>query len=339
MGYVGFGNVDTEMERRLTSFYKFNKTDSVPGAFDNFIRHFKDYGIQTYDSRFSEQDAKNLAITNQKVFEDLFMEESSDFLDLYPTLPVVFTGGCALNIIHNTKLAQSREVFVPPNPSDTGLAVGLVCSVIRPANIVDCTYLGPEVWDRAELSTHLMSRPYEQMDIGKIANAIANAEIIGVVRDRSEHGPRALGNRSIICDATNPEMKDILNLKIKNREPFRPFSPVVRFEDLSKYFEWEKECRWMSFSPVVKEQYRELLSSVTHVDNTARVQTVTRKQNWFLYDLLTELDKQTGTGVIMNTSFNVAGKPILNTYKEAFQVFDSTEMSALLLENYLFKKS
>jgi carbamoyltransferase len=105
-----------------------------------------------------------------------------------------------------------------------------------------------------------------------------------------------------------------------------------------KYFDWQKESRWMSFCPEVREEYRDLLQSVTHIDNTARVQTVTRDQNWFLYDLLTELDKKCGTGIVINTSFNVAGKPILNTYKEAFEVFDKTEMSALLLDDYLFTK-
>jgi len=339
MGYVGFGQVNPDMRQKLKDFYKSNKTDHVTLAVNNFVSRFSNYGISGWSSAFSEQDGKDIAITNQAVFEELFFEEISDFLSLYPTLPVILTGGCALNIINNTKLAREREVFIPPNPSDTGIAVGLVCSVIKPANVVDCTYAGPEVWDRMEMSKYLAERPYESLNIERIATLIKSAGILGVVRGRSEHGPRALGHRSILCDATNPAMKDTLNLKIKNREPFRPFSPIVRFEDLNKYFNWQKESRWMSFCPEVREEYRDLLRSVTHIDNTARVQTVTRDQNWFLYDLLTELDRQCGTGVVINTSFNVAGKPILNTYKEAFEVFDNTEMSALLLDDYLFTKS
>lgn len=338
MGYVGFGKTNLDMKEKLIAFYKSNTNDNVVAAVNRFVELFSDYGITDWSSTFSEQDGKDIAITNQEVFEELFAAEAKEFLDLYPTLPVILTGGCALNIINNTKLAQRREIFVPPNPNDTGLAVGLVCSVVRPSNPVDCTYIGSEVWDRKRLASHLMARPYEVLDVARLATIIQEAGIVGVVRGRSEHGPRALGNRSIICDASNPEMKDILNLKIKNREPFRPFSPVVRFEDVNKFFEWQKESRWMTVCPKVKPEYRSILSSVTHVDNTARVQTVTREQNWLLYDLLTELDQRTGVGVIINTSFNVAGKPILNTYEEAFQVFDNSEMTALVLEDYLFAK-
>mgnify|MGYP003308215752 FL=1 len=125
-----------------------------------------------------------------------------------------------------------------------------------------------------------------------------------------------------------------MNKKIKNREWFRPFSPIVRLEDLNKYFEWTKESRCMTFSPPVREEYRDKLSSVTHVDGTARVQTVTRDQNEFIYDLLTMLDKKNGCGILLNTSFNIAGKPILNTYKDALWMLDNKDISGLVLEDY-----
>jgi carbamoyltransferase len=133
-------------------------------------------------------------------------------------------------------------------------------------------------------------------------------------------------------------MKDILNKKVKNREWYRPFAPVVRLEDVSKYFEFEGESRWMGFCPEVKKKWRKKLVSITHVDNTARVQTVTKEQNPWLYELLTEFEKQTGVGVLLNTSFNVNGKPILSKYSQALNVFDNTQMDRLLLQNYYFKK-
>ena len=141
-----------------------------------------------------------------------------------------------------------------------------------------------------------------------------------------------------MCNPSIPEMKDILNAKVKNREWYRPFAPVVRQEDVSKYFEFEGEARWMSFCPTVKEEWREKLAAITHVDNTARVQTVTREQNQFLYDLLTEFEKETGVGVLLNTSFNVNGKPILSTYRDAFIIYDKTELDCLLLEDYYIRK-
>jgi predicted NodU family carbamoyl transferase len=167
---------------------------------------------------------------------------------------------------------------------------------------------------------------------------LIEGKIIGIARDRSEHGPRALGNRSIICNPSLPEMKDILNAKVKHREWYRPFAPVVRLEDVNKYFEWDKESRWMSFCPKVREEWREKLTSITHVDGTARVQTVTRKQNKWLYDLLTKFEKKTGVGVLLNTSFNVDGKPILSTVKDAFTILEKTELDCLIIENYYFKK-
>jgi predicted NodU family carbamoyl transferase len=135
-----------------------------------------------------------------------------------------------------------------------------------------------------------------------------------------------------------PNMKDILNQKVKHREWYRPFAPVVRLEDVSKYFEWEGESQWMSFCPKVREEWREKLVAITHVDGTARIQTVTKEQNEWLYNILTEFEKKSGVGVLLNTSFNVAGKPILSTLKDAFKIFEESEMDGLIIEDYYFKK-
>tara|TARA_R100001443_G_scaffold108767_1_gene119631 strand:- start:106 stop:1668 length:1563 start_codon:yes stop_codon:yes gene_type:complete len=337
MGYVGFGDFNEDMEDRLIRFYHSNNYDNIPHAIGRFMELFSKYGITEWISYFSEKDGKDIAITNQLVFEKLFYEEVFDktfISDLYGHLPLILTGGCALNIIHNTNIAKDREVYVSPNPSDVGLAVGMLCGCIKPTEIVDTTYIGPPVWDRSELSRHLFEREYSKLDIEKLVDVILNGNVVGVVRGRSEHGPRALGNRSLLCDATNPDMKDFMNSKIKNREWFRPFSPIVRLEDLNKYFEWTKESRCMTFSPPVRQEYRDKLRSVTHVDGTARVQTVTREQNEFIYDLLTMMDKKIGCGILLNTSFNVAGKPILNTYKDALWMLDNKDISGLVLEDY-----
>jgi carbamoyltransferase len=176
------------------------------------------------------------------------------------------------------------------------------------------------------------------LDTAILADYIASGKIIGVVRDRCEHGPRALGNRSILCNPSIRDMKDTLNAKVKGREYYRPFAPVVRLEDVSKYFEWEGETRWMSFCPKVREEYRDRLAAITHIDGTARVQTVTKEQNKFLYELLTELHNKTGIGVLLNTSFNIAGKPILNTYKEALWVLENKELDAVVLETFIIHK-
>jgi carbamoyltransferase len=179
---------------------------------------------------------------------------------------------------------------------------------------------------------------YEQWDPSILVDDLERGKIVGVVRGNSEHGPRALGNRSIICNPAISDMKDILNEKVKHREWYRPFAPVVRLEDVSEYFEWDRESRWMSFCPKVKEEWREKLPAITHVDGTARVQTITREQNEWLYDLLTNFKEKTGIGVLLNTSFNVNGKPILSTYKDAFHIYDTTDIDGLILEHLYIRK-
>ena len=359
MGLAAYGSVREEYIQPLIEFYHHNQTDNIAVAAGKFISLFDRFGIkilsaarsdQNYElqcadlgygtvaTRLTGKDGWDLATTNQYVFEKLFFEETQSFLDQYHDVPVILVGGCALNIINNTRLAQTREVFVPPNPNDCGQALGLLCSKIKPSKPVDCTYIGPEVWDRHELTRILAERKGFNWEISSIAKDITEGKIVGVVRGRAEHGPRALGNRSILCDPMIKNMKDVLNQKVKGREYYRPFAPIVRLEDVNKFFEWTKESRFMSFSPKVRPEYRSVIPAVTHVDGTARVQTVTREQNEFIYDLLTELDKLRGVGVILNTSFNIAGKPILNTYKDALWVLDNKQMDLLVLEDYIISK-
>lgn len=336
MGFVGYGEYNEEFAERLTSYYKSNTYDHIGHASDRFVAKFKD--IMDDEYFFSDKDGKDIATTNQIVFERLFYEEVKPFLEKYPNLPLVLTGGCALNIINNTKLAAEREVFVPPNPSDTGIAVGCLMNHLRPENPIDITYSGSPVWDQMEIGRYIREREGRGIGADEVADIILDGGVIGIVRGGGEHGPRALGNRSLLCDATNPEMKDFMNSKVKNREPFRPFSPIVRLQDVNEYFEWDSECKYMTFSPPVREEYKELLSSITHVDGTARIQTITEEQNEFIYSILTRMKEKTGHGVLLNTSFNVAGKPILNTYREAFEVLDTRPITGLVLEDMYFEK-
>ena len=133
-------------------------------------------------------------------------------------------------------------------------------------------------------------------------------------------------------------MKDILNKKVKNREPYRPFAPVCREGDAHRFFHMQGPCKWMSFCPPVKEEYKEALGSITHVDGTARLQTVRHTDLNFMSILLTRLGEYNEYPVLLNTSFNIAGKPILNTYRDAIWMLENTEMDGLILEDYYIKK-
>ena len=171
-----------------------------------------------------------------------------------------------------------------------------------------------------------------------VAQLLADNKIIAMFQGASESGPRALGNRSIICDPSISDMKDILNAKVKFREWFRPFAPVCREEDRNVYFKNAYPSEYMSFAPEVKEEYRKVLPAITHADGTARLQTVNSSQHKLFYDILTELRKRNHISVIMNTSFNIRGNPILTTYEDAFYVLENTEMDFIVTEKYLFIK-
>jgi carbamoyltransferase len=334
MGLAAYGSsTDPELYSKFLQFYNSGDCGSITETHSTFNKIFG-------EKRLTGQEAKDMAAMNQRVFEELMLAEIKPMLDKYPELPIVVVGGCGLNILANTRLKAEtgRQVFVPPNPNDCGLGVGVLARHLKPSKPIDCTYIGPEVWDRRELLSHVVWRKGRKTNPKEVVDMISRGMIFGVVRDRCEHGPRALGNRSIICSATRQDMKDVLNAKVKNREYYRPFAPLVRLEDVSKFFEWEGESRWMAFCPRVRSEWREYLPPITHADGTARVQTVTREQNPFIYDLLTEMHSREFIPILINTSFNVAGKPILNTYREALQVLDTTKLDAVILEDYLITK-
>jgi carbamoyltransferase len=294
----------------------------------------------------SGQHSYDLAATNQHVFEELCWSLIKPYLDECD-LNVVFSGGCALNVIFNQKVSEylsatSRKLFVSPNPGDDGLSYGHVCSIDKTINDKFSVYSGFDILDREKIldyyNNYSKIGKVVDMNVSKIVDLIKDGKIGATMIGYSEVGPRALGNRSIICDPSIPEMKDTLNAKVKFREWFRPFGPVCREEDRDIYFDNAFVSPHMTFAPMVKEEYRDKLPAITHVDGTARLQTVTRDQHELFYDILTELDNRGHDAVILNTSFNIKGKPILTTVEDAFYVLENTELDFLILEDYLFLK-
>ena len=339
MGLCSYGKLNKDWLPHFENFYK-KKPNGI--NYKDFLKVLSNEIGIVFDSnkRITGQTAWDVSKTSQTAFENVFIEMIRPYLDQYPNLPLVIVGGCALNILLNTKLKNmlDRDVFVPPNPNDCGIAAGIILNTIKPKNAIDLTYAGTEVMVKYTLMSHVEDRRGVELDLKTLSKDLNDGKIVGIVRGRSEHGPRALGNRSIICNPAYPDMKDILNNKVKNREWYRPFAPVCRLEDVDKYFNFSGESKWMSFCPTVKEEWREKLTSITHVDGTARVQTVTYQQNPWLYNLIGEFEKLSGIGVLLNTSFNVNGKPILNRYTDALHVYDKTKMDCLVLSDYYFKK-
>ena len=166
---------------------------------------------------------------------------------------------------------------------------------------------------------------------------LAAGKVVGWFQGRMEFGPRALGSRSILADARNPENKDVVNLKIKFRESFRPFAPSVLEERIAEYFEIDRPSPYMLLVAPVREGKR-VIPSVTHVDHSARIQSISREQNPLYYDLIREFDRRTGVPVIINTSFNVRGEPIVCRPEEAYRCLMRTEMDYLVMGSYLIAK-
>ena len=306
MGLSAYGKVNQEDYDKMYAYFKMQDSDDVNVAHNNFQFHFN----VTPQERFDEERSYDIAATTQKVFEDIFKEIIDPFVQKYPEHQLQFSGGGALNVINNAKW----DAFVSPNPDDRGLALGMLMSKIKPGNVVNSKYLGPEMFD-----SYNDSKPYS---IDQMISDILLGKIIGLCQGRSEHGARALCNRSIIC-SPKEGMKDKLNENVKRRESFRPFAPVCREEDAHIWFEHGKYTDYMSHNATVHNTVSDI-ASIVHKDYTARLQTVNSQSNPFMYLLLTRMKELGQPPVLINTSFNLMGKPILNTWKEALWMLNNT---------------
>jgi carbamoyltransferase len=260
-------------------------------------------------------------------------------------------GGVALNSVMNGKIplhTSFKEVFVQPAAGDSGTAVG-VCYYIhnmilhQPRSFVmEHAYTGPEFDEgKIELALNQSGLPHCRLsncELTKVAaQAIADGKIVGWFQGRMEFGPRALGNRSIIVDPRRSEMKDILNARIKKREPFRPFAPSILSERVGDYFEQTHPSPTMLMVYQVKKDKQSVIPAVTHVDGSGRLQTVSRETNPRYYQLISDFEKLTNVPVVLNTSFN-EDEPIVCTPEEAVSCFQRTHMDVLFLGNYKVRR-
>ncbi len=260
-------------------------------------------------------------------------------------------GGVALNCVSNSKILEStsfQDVFIQPAAGDAGGAVGAAFyaynTVLKNPRsyVMKDAFLGPEFSD-AEVEALLQSKHVRfrkcsrQEIIQETARFIADQKVVGWFQGRMEFGPRSLGSRSILADARNQENQSIVNLKIKFRESFRPFAPTVLEEKTSDYFEFDRPSPFMLFVANVRSDKR-TIPAVTHVDGSARLQTISREQHALFYDLIAEFDRQTRCPVLINTSFNVRGEPIVCTPEDAWRCFMRTEMDCLVMGSFILEK-
>lgn len=302
----------------------------------------------------------NLARTIQDYFEEEIINCARQVAADYPGYTnIIFMGGCALNCLTVSKIVKERifnNVFIPPCPNDEGISLGTAYfkaiqngyEVFAPRKIEEINpYLGSKRSIKDLSNENRIRELFQDHKVEKVANPalvaaklLNQGEIIAWFQGRSECGPRALGNRCILSLPGIPGRKQELNAKIKFREGFRPYGCSVLFEDAHHYFDCPENFHmpYMSFAPKVKETSKKLLSEVTHIDQTCRIQTVTRTQNERYYDLLVKIKKLQGHGLLLNTSLNIMGKPILETIQDAADFMRNTQIKSMILGYFLISK-
>lgn len=292
-------------------------------------------GLDLEADSLDAETARDLAASAQAVFirlvarvADRFRAEAHDGL--------VLTGGCALNVVANQWMRDHwhRPVHVPPAPNDAGIAVGALWSVERPTEAPD-TFSGlPLLWDIDHAS--LAHRGARRCSPDELATVLARGAVVGVAHGCAEHGPRALGHRSILAVAGDASIRDRINQRIKSREWYRPVAPVVRERDAARFFGRDCMAPSMSFAPALLSDAVHRFPAISHVDGTARVQTVRPGQ--FLHTLLDALDARGVDPILVNTSFNIRAQPLIHRTSEALDALDQTALDYAWIEGWLVPK-
>ncbi|MCG6537751.1 MAG: hypothetical protein L7F78_24310, partial [Syntrophales bacterium LBB04] len=320
----------------------------------------------------------NMALAIQQVTEEIVLKLCRTAKEMTQSSYLALAGGVALNSVANGKILKSGlfdDIWIQPAAGDAGGAIGAAFAVWHilkgnerklntHSDLMKGAFLGPEFSDK-EIHRTLVkfeAKAHHYENFGELAEYVAmklsEGYVVGWFQGRMEFGPRALGNRSILGDARNPEMQKKMNLKIKYREGFRPFAPSVLEEDIQDYFDLDRPSPYMLLVVPLREDkripvpsdynewslydrlyfLRSDLPAITHIDYSARLQSVNRKINPRYWQLIQEFKKLTGYSVIVNTSFNVRGEPIVCTPEDAYRCFMRTEMDYLVLGDYILDK-
>lgn len=388
MGLAPYGDKNSEevkrfieiIEKYLVTIYDdgsifLNQTYfdyAVGSTMVNDVQWEKLFGIsrKKEDDEFT-QSHFNLANAIQDVTEKIVLNLAKHALTISGKSKLCLAGGVALNCVANGKLLDLlpiENIFIQPAAGDAGGALGaalcgsyLYCNDEREVENQDSmqgAFLGP-IFSDEEIMTHLdkHNAKFIVLEDNKLNEEVSgflmSSKVVGWFQGRSEFGPRALGNRSILANATDPDMQRKLNLKIKFRESFRPFAPIVLKEKANEYFDINGESPYMLFVAKVKDSHlisvdendikninsiRSTLPAITHIDKTARVQTIDEKRNPNLYTLLTSFYTKSKVPVLVNTSFNVRGEPPVLTPEDAYLCFMETELDILVIHNFLLIK-
>ncbi len=338
-------------EPRPAKMLFFTETTGFPKYFGERPTNYKE--ISQLNQHYAD-----IAASIQRVTEELLLKMAKNLHRQTGLKRLCIAGGVGLNSVANSRMLREsgfEELFVQPAAGDGGGALGAALWAYntllgKPRTFrMEHAYWGRD-YSTKEIGDFLQQNNIPYRDIGddgklldQVVEGLIQGKVVGWFQGRFEWGPRALGNRSILADARNPEMKDIVNAKIKFREPYRPFAPSVLAERAETYFELpgaahHYPARFMLYVVPVNEAQRRTLPAITHVDGTGRLQMVFREQSPRFHSLIERFGLATGVPVVLNTSFNLKGEPIVNSPADAFNTFSKSEMDCLVLGNFLIEK-
>lgn len=301
---------------------------------------------------------EDIAAAAQLILEEAVFKILNKLYEDYKCENLVMSGGVALNSLLNGKILKMtpfKNLYITPDPGDGGAALGAALYVYhsvlgnKKRQTLKSPYLGPKfeefeiekVFDKYSCLKYRYIESREEL-LSETAKILIDQKVIGWFQGRMEWGPRALGNRSILAAATKKKMQDVINAKVKHREMFRPFAPVILREKTGEYFEIDKNMPvstdYMLLVYPFKKKMKTKVPAVVHVDGTGRLQTIGRNANELYYDLIDKYYQKTGIPLILNTSFNIRGEPIVCTPEDAVKCFMKTEIDYLIINNYVIEK-
>ncbi len=372
MGLSPYGNTNKKTNlyyEKLKKIIDIKDDGSYHLNMDYFVYHFKKKmpskklcellgGPIRFPENELTQRHKDIAAALQLIYEEVLFKILEHIYKKTKCENLVLAGGCGLNSVANGKILKNtsfKKIWSQPDPGDGGTSLGIVSYIY---NVIlgnkrnfqlENAYLGPEFTDKEikdfldknEIRYYKFKNDKELIE--KTAELIFKNNVIGWFQGRMEWGPRALGSRSILSNAGNPEMQEVLNLKVKHREKFRPFAPVVCENDALKYFDCDKPIPsptdFMLMVYPIKKKWHKQIPSVTHVDGSGRLQTIRRNQNPLYYDLIKKFGKLSKIPILVNTSFNIRGEPIVCTPYDAYKCMMGTGIDYLVMGNFLIKRA
>jgi len=371
MGLSAHGTMDRKSNpyyEKLKKVIDIKEDGSYRLNMDYFVYHYKDRmpsqklcELLNGQIRKSESDVeqrhKDIAAALQLILEDVMTKMLNYIYKITKQENIVLSGGVALNSVYNGKILKNtkfKKVWIHPDPGDGGTSIGVASYIYhtilgKKRNFVlSNPYLGPK-FSEEEIKKILDKNKIKYSDfkdekelIKKTAKLIYDNNVIGWFQEGMEWGPRALGARSILSNPCNPKMQEILNLKVKHREKFRPFAPVVCEEDALKYFDCDnpvpEATDFMLMVYPIKKKYHKKIPAVTHVDGSGRLQTIRKFQNQLYYNLIKEFGKLSGIPILINTSFNIRGEPIICSPYDAYKCMMGTGIDYLVMNKFLIKR-